>query len=128
MSEQLAVSVILKKDGCYLLVERANDPGRGLFAFPGGRVELGELLENAARRELLEETGLLAGKLIPAAEFHLSSKGGGFHLHVFAAETFEGEAVAADDAASVGWYAPSDMKALPMPQSMHDMLSRLVQE
>lgn len=126
--EQLAVSVILKKDGRYLLVERAREPGKGLFAFPGGRVEPGEKLEAAARRELREETGMSAGTLTLAAEYHLATKSGSFHLHVFSAETFEGTPIASDDAASVGWYAPIEMKALPMPQSMHDMLSKLMRD
>lgn len=128
MREQLAVSVVLECDGRYLLVERANDPGKGHFAFPGGRVEPGENLEVAARRELMEETGLSVGTLTLIAEFHIPASRGGFHLHVFQADRISGDLQAADDAALAGWYAPEQMKALPMPQSMRDMLSRLVRE
>ena len=125
MERQLAVSVIIESGGRYLLAERGHNPGKGQFAFPGGRVEPGEDLEQAARRELMEETGLVAGELVPVAEFQIDSHRIGFHLHVFAAKSFSGVPVAADDAAALGWYSPADMKALPMPQSMHDMLAKL---
>jgi ADP-ribose pyrophosphatase YjhB (NUDIX family) len=44
--------------GPILLVERAGKPLKGYWSLPGGLVETGELLEDALRREILEETGL----------------------------------------------------------------------
>ena len=44
--------------GPILLVERAGEPLKGYWSLPGGLVETGELLEDAVRREILEETGL----------------------------------------------------------------------
>ena len=44
--------------GPILLVERAGKPLKGYWSLPGGLVETGELLEDAVRREILEETGL----------------------------------------------------------------------
>lgn len=74
---QIAVGGIVIHDGALLLVQRANDPGKGLWSLPGGRVERGEYLADALRREVLEETGLtvepgeLAGILeVPGEEFH----------------------------------------------------------
>lgn len=44
----------------YVLVQRANEPNKGKWSLPGGKIELGETTMQAARRELLEETGLTA--------------------------------------------------------------------
>lgn len=54
----LGVGAIVVRDGALLMVRRAKDPGRGLWSVPGGRVEKGELLADALRREVKEETGL----------------------------------------------------------------------
>jgi ADP-ribose pyrophosphatase len=56
----VAVGVILLDGDRVLLVKRAHPPAAGRWSVPGGRVELGESLEEAAARELREETGLAA--------------------------------------------------------------------
>jgi ADP-ribose pyrophosphatase YjhB (NUDIX family) len=54
----VAVGVLLLHEGSVLLVQRARPPQVGRWTVPGGKVELGESLEAAALRELVEETGL----------------------------------------------------------------------
>ncbi|MBS7642960.1 MAG: NUDIX domain-containing protein [Candidatus Bathyarchaeia archaeon] len=56
----IAVSVALIDNGRILLVRRRFEPGEGLWSIPGGLVELGETIREAALRELEEETGLKA--------------------------------------------------------------------
>ena len=51
------------RPGAVLLVRRARPPALGQWSIPGGAQDLGETAEAAARRELLEETGLLAGPM-----------------------------------------------------------------
>lgn len=87
-----------------LLVRRARPPGRGAWSLPGGAQHLGETAEAAARRELLEETGLVAGPLTLVA--HVDSihpdENGRVEYHYtildFAGLWVDGLPVAADDA------------------------------
>ena len=55
-----SIVVLFNKEGQVLLEERADD---GYFDFPGGGIDLKEEAETAAKRELLEETGLVAEEL-----------------------------------------------------------------
>jgi 8-oxo-dGTP diphosphatase len=56
----LAASIAVVRDGRVLLAARAHAPARGLFSLPGGLVEPGERLADAALRELREEVGVEA--------------------------------------------------------------------
>ncbi|WP_173931273.1 NUDIX domain-containing protein [Chelativorans sp. Marseille-P2723] len=113
-----AVSVVIMRDGRFLLVRRGRAPARGLFAFPGGRIENGETAPEAARRELREETGLLVGMLAPLTEMVLEGDGGQrFRLKVFRSADFEGELQVGDDADLAGWYTVEEMRGLPVTES-----------
>ena len=57
---QVGAGVIIVKDGKLLLQKRADD---GKWGYHGGSVDIDEAVEDAARRELFEETGLIAEKL-----------------------------------------------------------------
>lgn len=57
---KVAVALMLEHDGKVLLVRRAHDPFRGLWTLPGGFVNSGEDPAEAALRECVEETGLIA--------------------------------------------------------------------
>src|ERR1700760_2778418 len=54
---QLAVSASIFRDGNILLVRRARTPAKGAYTLPGGRVEFGEALHDALKREIDEENG-----------------------------------------------------------------------
>ncbi|WP_420410025.1 NUDIX hydrolase [Hoeflea sp.] len=120
----LAVSVAVERDGRFLLVLRANPPAQDLYAFPGGRVDPGETLVQAALRELEEETGLRASNARPFATFDLTADDpeeanrSNFLLTVFRADDPGGEACALDDAKAVAWFTPEEIRTLPTPQSM----------
>ena len=109
-------SVIVVRDGKVLLVKRGKEPFRGCWSLPGGGQEAGETLEDCARRELREETGLEAGALeFVAARDRISRNDAGAVIHHFVLSTFfardaSGEASALDDALDAGWFTLSEMK------------------
>ena len=55
----LGVGALIIRDDTIVLVERAGEPLKGQWSLPGGVVEVGESLEEAVRREVAEETGLV---------------------------------------------------------------------
>lgn len=105
----VGVGVAVLRDGRVLLVRRGKPPNEGAWSLPGGAQELGETAEDAARRELLEETGLIVGRLHLAANvdsIHRDPDGRvRWHYTIldFAAEWAGGEARAGGDAAEVAW-------------------------
>lgn len=107
----LAVGAVVFKDDRVLLVKRGNPPAKGVWAIPGGSVELGETLKTAAEREVLEETGIVvkAGEPIFSFEsIHRDDKNRvRFHYYIvdLAANYISGEPVSGDDALDVGWFS-----------------------
>lgn len=91
-------SIIVLRRDAVLMVERARPPFQGLWSFPGGRAEPYEDTEQTARRELLEETGLVVGHVVWLGAFRLAPEVSPFLLTVFAARAASGEPCAADDA------------------------------
>jgi 8-oxo-dGTP diphosphatase len=55
--------VICDRDGRIILIRRRNEPFKGAYALPGGFVDIGETVEAACRREVLEEAGVVVGAL-----------------------------------------------------------------
>lgn len=125
-----AVSIALVDRDRVLLVMRGRAPSKGLYAFPGGRVEDGESLEEAVRRELFEETGLAAEAVEPMETLLIEREGAGsaFELNVFRGVYVGGEPVAGDDAESVGWFTLTEMAELPVIPSVFDVARKLLAE
>jgi 8-oxo-dGTP diphosphatase len=104
-------------EGRILLQQRA--PGRamaGLWEFPGGKVEEGELPEAALARELLEELGIGVdpSDLSPAAFASADNQGRHMLLLLYLCRRWRGEPRALD-AAALRWARPEEMRGLPMP-------------
>ncbi|ATU92186.1 NUDIX hydrolase [Phyllobacterium zundukense] len=118
------VSAVCIRDGAFLLVERGREPSKGWLAFPGGRREEDETPQDAAIRELYEETGIVATGVsyLTTVTFDYSTpefpSPKPFRLAVFLAHDPTGEAVAADDAAAVHWLRVDEMAAFDVTESV----------
>lgn len=113
-----AVLSVVPRGGRVLLVRRAKPPDRGRWGFPGGRIEPGETLVDAALRELAEETGVMAegGRVLTALDsIHPDGAGNVAHHFVLVAvlcRWIAGEGAPADDALETGWFTPDEIAAL----------------
>lgn len=81
-----AASVVCVKDDMLLVQKEHSYPiGTTLYQFPGGKIEAGESPEQAARRELLEESNLVAGALKNLGYFYFDNRRSDAKLHIFLA-------------------------------------------
>ena len=121
MSEPNAASVALIRGNEVLLIQRAFDPLKGLWTYPGGRREPGETIEETAIREIREEIGLGVSDLRPVTVLPL---GGGFTLQVFATRTFSGDIVASSEIADYRWTLRGGLGGLPTTIGLDDVIDR----
>lgn len=97
--------VVFDKAGAVLLIRRGKPPFLGRYALPGGFVDIGETIEAACRRELIEETGVKAGRLRLVGVYSDPKRDPRGHTAsaAFLALSSRGRGAAGDDAAAVEW-------------------------
>lgn len=122
----LGVSALVVEGGRLLLVRRGpTGPYGGLWSLPGGRVEGGESLTTATRREVQEETGLevVVGDQVAIRESLPAPDAPGHHvIVVFRAEVRGGELRAGDDAERADWVRPADLGRYPTTPGLLEVL------
>lgn len=112
---KVGVGAVVFHESAVLLVKRRNPPCTNEWAIPGGKVRLGETLQQAAEREILEETGIQikAGEPIYAFDLIENDAAGEVRWHYaiidLKAEYVAGEIQAGDDAASAAWFTREDL-------------------
>ncbi len=125
----MGVGVVVLRRASVLLVRRGRAPNAGQWSIPGGAQELGETAETAARRELLEETGLAVGPLHLVANVDSITRDAErkvqYHYTIldFAALWVEGEPVAASDAAAAAFWPFESLRDMGLWTEAHRVIA-----
>ena len=126
----LAASVAVFRDGRVLVASRAKPPSQGLFSLPGGLVEPGETLAEAALRELREEVGVeaeITGFLDHVEIVERDERDRVRHHFVVcahAARWLSGDPSPGAEALEVRWVTQAELHHLPTTPSLAALLER----
>lgn len=127
-SPLVGVGAVIIEDGRVLLVKRGHPPLAGEWSIPGGVLELGETLREAALREAREETCLAVetADLLGVYDRVLRDDDGHTIYHFvlvdFLCRRVGGEAQAADDADEVRWFTPAEARELPLAEDTAEVI------
>lgn len=111
----VGVGAVVVRNGRALIVRRAHEPRKGEWSLPGGMLDLGESLADAARREIKEETGLEVepGPIIETFDRVHRDAAGRIRYHFvivdFVCWSDSGDAVAGSDAEAVAWVTADEI-------------------
>src|SRR5690349_5608075 len=106
LNPKLVAGTIPEQDGRILLTRRSINPGRGLWTFPGGFVDFGETVTDAAVRETFEETGL---RVDLTGLHNVYTYPGAPVIIVYRARVLDGTITTCEENDCVEWRAPSDI-------------------
>jgi 8-oxo-dGTP diphosphatase len=126
----LAASVAVFRAGRVLLAERVKPPAADCFSLPGGLVEAGESLEEAALRELFEETGVTArivsfnGHVEVIARDEQQRVERHFVVASFIGEWIAGEGTTGDEARTILWADPLRLDGLALTPGLKPLLEQ----
>jgi 8-oxo-dGTP diphosphatase len=121
------VAGVLVRDGKALVCKRsAVKPHAGRWEFPGGKVEPGETLAEALRRELREELGILAevGKELWRTRYGYPGRPS-VEIHFLAVVAFDGDLCGDDHFAEVRWQALERLADLDFLEADHELVAHL---
>lgn len=127
----VGVGVLIQDDDRYLLIKRAVEPDAGIWSVPGGMVELGERATEAAKREVLEETGLKVEivEVLGVVDKIVEGDGGSIKFHFvivdYLAHPVGGSLKASSDALDARWVRSTDFLDNEMSPTLVELLKRI---
>ncbi len=129
-SPQVAVGAVVFNQNRILLVQRGKAPARNQWAIPGGSIQLGETLQQAAEREIFEETGVIIQAGDPIFMFDLIQKDpiGEIQFHYIIIDLIAhyrgGDLVAGDDALDAGWFLATELENLNVNRKTLELIEK----
>jgi len=119
----LAASAVIVEGSRVLLVKRGHHPAKGLWSLPGGSVDPGESLQDAAAREVVEETGLVVatGPEVWRVRVELA-EGMHYDVRALVATVTGGVLSPGDDAADAAWWEISELATLDLTPHLLEFL------
>ncbi len=125
-------AVVLDEEGRVLLVRRAHEPLKGEWSLPGGAVELGETLEEALVRELLEETGLtvVVGPVVEVLDRVERGPDGRVEYHFviidYLCRAVGGRTTSGSDAAEAVWVPPAELERYRLTDKAASVIAKAI--
>ena len=124
------VGVVVFKEGRILLIKRGKEPNKGKWSIPGGGIELGETIYDAARRETREECSIEIEieRVLDTADNIIRDGEGRIKYHYTIIDLISrykgGEIKAQSDAEECGWFTTEEAAGLDMTPMLRAMLER----
>ena len=128
-----AAHAVILKGNRVLLVKRLNEPSRGKWSLPGGRIELGETIFEAAKREVLEECSIEVEveRVLDAGNSIVKDDEGRIRYHYaltyVLARHINGEVRAQSDAGDCMWATAEEIPKLDMHPELRRMLPLIIE-
>lgn len=130
-SPMVAVAAVIVKDHHILLVKRLSEPGRGTWSIPGGLIKIGELVAEAVRREVEEETGLEVevGPLVKVVDRIVLDDEGRIKYHYVIldhlAKVIGGEVHPSSDVSEARWVSFKDLRRYKLSRALEELFERV---
>lgn len=118
---KVAATAVIIRDDKVLLVKRGNEPGYGLWSLPGGYVDRGEIVESAAAREVLEETGLKVDITRLLGVF--SESGHPVIVVAFQGQEISGHLQTSDETLDIDFFSVDELPNLAFPRDIQIIMS-----